>query len=89
VHTADEAIRWDNGKTRIGADARFAALRYTDEANTTSLPGYVVVNAEARQRLTPNLAVSLSGKNLLNTVYQTVSGYIMPPLSIWLGLEIR
>jgi vitamin B12 transporter len=89
VHTADAAIRWDNGKTRIGADARFTALRYTDEANTTSLPGYVVVNAEARQRLTPNLAVSLSGKNLLNTVYQTVSGYIMPPLSIWLGLEIR
>jgi outer membrane cobalamin receptor len=88
VHTADAAIRWDNGKTRIGADARFTALRYTDEANTTSLPGYVVVNAEARQRLTPNLAVSLSGKNLLNTVYQTVSGYIMPPLSIWLGLEI-
>jgi outer membrane cobalamin receptor len=88
VHTADAAVRWDNGKTRIGADVRFTARQFTDEANTTSLPGYVVVNADARQRLSPNLAVSLSGKNLLNTVYQTVSGYIMPPLSIWLGLEM-
>jgi vitamin B12 transporter len=88
VHTADAAVRWDNGKTRIGADARFTARQFTNEANTTSLPGYVVVNAEARQRLTPNLAVSLSGKNLLNTIYQTVNDYIMPPLSIWLGVEI-
>ncbi len=88
VHTADAAVRWDNGKTRIGADARFTARQFTDEANTASLPGCVVVNAEARQRLTPNLAVSLSGKNLLNTIYQTVNDYIMPPLSIWLGVEI-
>jgi outer membrane cobalamin receptor len=88
VHTADAAMRWGNGKTRIGADVRFTAPRFTDEKNTNSLPAYLVVNVEARQRLTPNLAVSLSIKNLLNTVYQTVGGYIMPPLSIWLGLEM-
>jgi len=89
VHTADAALRYDNGKTRLGIDASFAAERFTDEANTTSLPAYVVLNADARQQLSTNLAVSLAAKNLLNTVYQSVSGYIMPPLSFWLGLEAK
>ena len=89
VHTADAALRYDNGKTRLGIDASFAAERFTDEANTTSLPAYVVLNADARQQLSRNLAVSLAAKNLLNTVYQSVSGYIMPPLSFWLGLEAK
>jgi outer membrane receptor for ferrienterochelin and colicins len=89
VHTADAALRYENGKTRLGIDASFAGERFTDEANTTSLPAYVVLNADARQRLSPNLAVSLAAKNLLNTVYQSVSGYIMPPISFWLGLEMR
>ena len=88
MHSADMAIRFENAKTRLGADARFSAERFTDEANTTSLPAYVVVNADARQQISENIAVSLAGKNLLNTVYQTVSGYIMPPLSLWLGLEM-
>ena len=85
VHTADAALRYDNGKTRLGIDASFAAERFTDEANTASLPAYVVLNADARQQISANLAVSLAAKNLLNTTYQSVSGYIMPPLSFWLG----
>jgi len=88
VHAADLAVRYEKGKTRLGVDARFTGERFTDEANTTSLPAYVVVNAEARQQLTPALALSLAGKNLLNQAYQTVNGYIMPPLSFWLGIEM-
>jgi outer membrane cobalamin receptor len=88
VHTADVTVSYAHGKTRLGADARFTSERFTDEANSTSLPVYVVLNADARQQLTPNLAVSLAGKNLLNTVYQTVSGYVMPPLSLWLSAEL-
>jgi outer membrane cobalamin receptor len=88
VHSASAAVHYDNGKTRFGADARFVGKRFTDEANTTSLPAYIVVNADARQQLSSNLSVSLAAKNLLNSVYQSVEGFIMPPLSFWLGIEM-
>jgi outer membrane cobalamin receptor len=88
VHSGDAALRYERRNTRIGVDARFTSKSYTKEDNSTSLPGYIVVNADARQRLSPNLAVTLAGKNLLSTPYQTVSGYIMPPLSLWLGLQM-
>jgi vitamin B12 transporter len=87
VHSAGAAVRYDNGSTRLAVDARFVGERFIDEANSTSLPAYVVVNAEARQQLTPALALSLAGKNLLNQVYQTVNGYVMPPLSFVVGID--
>jgi vitamin B12 transporter len=87
MHTADLAVRWRKGKTRIGADAKLVGERFTNEANTSSLPLYVVVNADAKVQLLENVALSVAGKNLLNTVYQTVNGYVMPPFSFWLGAE--
>ena len=88
VHSAGAAVRYDSGSTRLAMDARFVGERFVDEANATSLPAYVVVNAEVRQQLTPAMAISLAGKNLLNQVYQTVNGYVMPPFSFWVGLEL-
>jgi outer membrane cobalamin receptor len=87
VHSAGAAVRYDNGSTRLAVDARLVGERFIDESNSTSLPAYVVVNAEARQQLTPALALSLAGKNLLNQVYQTVNGYVMPPLSFVVGID--
>ena len=88
VHSAGAAVRYDNGRTRLGVDAKLVGERFIDEANSTSLPAYVTVNAEARQQLTQALALSLAGKNLLNQVYQTVNGYVMPPLSFVVGIEL-
>jgi vitamin B12 transporter len=88
VHSAGAAVRYDNGRTRLGVDAKLVGERFIDEANSTSLPAYVSVNAEARQQLTPAMAISLAGKNLLNQVYQTVNGYLMPPFSFWVGIEL-
>lgn len=88
MHTADVALRYQGAKTRVGVDARMSTERFTDEANTTALPAFIVVNADIRQQLGQDLAVSVAGKNLLNTAYQSVNGYIMPPLSFWLGLEM-
>jgi outer membrane receptor for ferrienterochelin and colicins len=88
VHSAGAAVRYDNGRTRLGVDAKLVGERFIDEANSTSLPAYVTVNAEARQQLTQALALSLAGKNLLNQVYQTVNGYVMPPLSFVVGIDL-
>jgi outer membrane cobalamin receptor len=88
VHSADAALKYEKGGTRLGLDAQFVSNRFTNEDNTASLPGYVVLNAEARQKLSPHLAVSAAAKNLLNAAYQTVEGYIMPPVSVWIGAEM-
>jgi len=47
----------------------------------------LLLNAQARRQLTSNLALSVAGRNLLNQVYQTSGGYVMPPLSVWVGVE--
>ena len=88
VHSAGAAIRYDNGRTRLGIDAKLVGERFIDEANSIALPAYFVVNAEARQQLTEFLALSLTGKNLLDQAYQTVNGYIMPPLSFSVGVDL-
>jgi len=44
---------------------------------------------EVRQALSDQVSLSLAGKNLLNQVYQSVNGYVMPPLSFWVGAELR
>ena len=52
------------------------------------MPLYVVVNADAKVQLLEGMALTIAAKNLLNSVYQTVNGYVMPPLSLWLGAEL-
>jgi len=88
VHTADGAVEFTAGGTLLRLDAQYVGPRFSDEANTKTLDWYLVLNAEARQKVTRFLTLTLAGKNLLNQVYQTVSGYVMPPLSFWLGAEI-
>lgn len=88
VHTFNAAVEYNDGSTMIRVDAGFVGDSYRDEANTTTIDSYLVVNAEVRQKLSSNLIVFVAGKNLLNTVYETVNGYIMPPLSFWLGAEL-
>ena len=39
LHTADAALRYEKGNTRLGADARFSSDRFTKEDNSVSLPG--------------------------------------------------
>ncbi len=88
VHTADGAVEFTTGGTLLRVDAQFVGPRFSDEANTKALDWYLVLNAEARQKITRFLTLTLAGKNLLNQVYQTVSGYVMPPFTFWLGAEI-
>lgn len=88
VHAAGAALSYERKGTRLEADLQYVGERFADEANATALPAYFLLNAEVRQRLTSGLSLSLSGKNLLNQVYQTVNGYAMPPLSFWVGAEL-
>jgi vitamin B12 transporter len=89
VHKADLAVSYERKRTWIGVDAELVGERFKDEANTGRLEPYLVLNAEARRVLNDHLTVTLAGKNLLKQVYQTAFGYPMPPLSFWVGAELR
>ncbi len=89
VHAATAAVQFDDGTTLARLEGQLTGPRFTDEANLQAQPAYLVLNAELRRQLTKALAVSLAVKNLLNSSYEVVSGYIMPPVSAWLGLEAR
>jgi len=89
VHKADLALSFETGRTRLGVDAKHVGERFANEANTTRLDPYVLINAEVRQALSDQVSLSLAGKNLLNQVYQSVNGYVMPPLSFWVGADLR
>jgi len=88
VHKASLALRYERKRTRLGVDVEFVGERFRDEANTGRLEPYLVLDAEAGHALNDRLSLTLSGKNLLNQVYQTAYGYIMPPLSFWVGAEL-
>ena len=89
VHKADLALSYERKRTRLGVNAEFVGESFHDEANTSRLDPYLVLNAEARQTLNDHLSITLAGKNLLNRVYQTAYGYVMPPLSFWVGADLR
>jgi vitamin B12 transporter len=89
VHKADLALSYERKRTRLGVNAEFVGESFQDEANTKRLDSYLVLNAEARQTLNDHLSLTMEGKNLLNQVYQTAYGYVMPPLSFWVGADLR
>ena len=88
VHKANLAIRYQRGPAQLGVQAEYAGERFTEEANTTRLDPYILLNADIRLSVSPHTSLTLQGKNLLNQVYQTVDKFIMPPLSFWVGAEL-
>lgn len=53
----------------IGSDLRAVAARYADNANTLETAGYTLWGAHLRWRPTPQLAVTLRGRNLGDRTY--------------------
>jgi vitamin B12 transporter len=88
VYKASLALSYEDKRTRLGVDAEYVGERFADEANATRLAPYLVLNAQARRVVSDHLSLTLEGKNLLNQVYQTANGYVMPPMSFWLGAEL-
>jgi outer membrane cobalamin receptor len=92
VHSLDAGLVLELGATRLGLNAQYVGQRYSaveGEFGTRSLDPYLVLNAEVRRVLGDHWVLSLEGKNLLNQVYQSLDGYPMPPLSLWVGAELK
>ena len=63
------------GKWRVGATVRGEGKRYTNSANTDSLPGYATVDLRADYRLAKSWTVGAKIGNVLDKQYETNRGY--------------
>jgi outer membrane receptor protein involved in Fe transport len=91
LHSLSARARYSGKRLELGVELRYVSEEYTDTTNSGSsaLPGYFLANADLRFNLGENLAFTLAGRNILNTVYFTQSGYPMPPFSIQTGVSVK
>lgn len=72
---------------QLGSDLQLSALRYDDDANTTVLPGYALLNLYAERPLARDWKLLLRVDNATDAQYQTVSGYATAGRSLYLGVK--
>ncbi len=91
LHNLSITSRYTNGIHSLRLEVQYVSEKFIDAANTasTSLPGYVVMNAGYKIAATENMVFSLDLMNILNTLYYTQSGYPMPPFSLEMGMQLH
>lgn len=89
LHSLDCGLEYRGTGHLVSITAQVESKRYTDEKNGESLDAYSVLNAHYERSIREDLTLFLTIKNLLNTNYETAKNYIMPPLSIWTGIEAQ
>lgn len=102
MHSASLALRWNGEILSAGLEGQYVSDKYTDRPNTSEwvIHGYFVANADLKYRVSDLLTLTLAGKNLLNSLYYTQSGfnstgspvdpgYPMPPFSIEVGMQLH
>jgi hypothetical protein len=55
--------------------------------NTKSTDSYIVLTASYTRAFSEELSIMVAADNVLNSNYEVMDGYIMPPLFIRVGLE--
>lgn len=82
---------FQQGKERgFGLQLRYVGRRedvHPTLFNRQKMPPFAVINASAFQRLSPEYKLTLRGENLANRHYQEISGYGVPELSAYAGIE--
>ena len=91
LHTASISLRYEGAPLSAGVEGQYVSDKYTDNANSaaTMIHGYFVANADLKYAASDILTLTMSGKNILNTLYYTQSGYPMPPFFIEVGMQVH
>lgn len=87
LHSLNGSVSYSPGKNSFTLGTRAESKRFTDVANTKSTKPYVVLNANYSRAFSDDLSITVAVDNLLNSNYEIMDGYIMPPLFIRAGLE--
>jgi vitamin B12 transporter len=85
--TLDVSKSW--GSWELGTTLVASGSRYTNAANTQSLPGYARLDARVHYRIDPEWRVLLRVNNMLDADYQLVAGYNTPGINGLLTLEYQ
>lgn len=62
------AVNLLNDALRVELDIQHYGDRFSDAANSVSLPAYTILNANVRYELTPRISIYLNGTNLTNEI---------------------
>lgn len=62
------AVNLMNDALRLELDVQYYGDRFTDAANSTTLPAYTILNANIRYDLSERIALYLNGTNLTNEI---------------------
>ncbi len=88
MHSGGLAVAYEIGGNRVAFSGDLVSSQYTDSANTTELEGHAVFNLEYERTISDSMKASVAVKNLFNTVYENASGYLAPPVSVWVGASL-
>lgn len=91
VNTVSAEARYTDKVMSGGIKLLYVGDQYTDTANPQAgmIPGYLLLNADYRITLSGAVTLSLTAKNVLDTLYYTQLGYPMPPFSLEAGIRLH
>lgn len=87
--TANLRISQQLNQLTIGLDTQFTDERYTNSSNTEKLPAYTLYNLDAKYRLSKQLNLSASVKNLTDKEYATNKGYATAGRTVFGSVRYR
>lgn len=87
THHATVGLDTRVGPWTWGADMVLSALRYDDVANTTVLPGYVVLNVSAQRRIAKDWTALVRVDNATDATYQLAKDYATSTRTLYVGLK--
>jgi outer membrane cobalamin receptor len=88
LHSFDAVLEYRGDKLQASVSAEYVDKVYTDDANSTQIDSYYVVNTLLRYQVNELLTVQVAVDNVLNSSYEILTDYIAPPVSFWLGAEL-
>ena len=70
-HQGSAQLTWEHKRTEITGGIRVYGLQYEDDLNVFRLPGFASLQFRASERITKQVALSVSMENLTDHVYYT------------------
>lgn len=88
LHSFDAVLEYRGDRLQARVSGEYVGKVYTDDANSTQIDSYYVLNALLRYRMNDLLTLQVAVDNVLNNSYEILTDYIAPPVSFWLGAEL-
>ncbi len=89
THAVDLTLGYKTAGFTCTLTGMYRSEKFTNAANTESLPQTFVLNGAVRYEVEKNISLSVAVDNILNAGYAVLPGYPMPGFTIRSGMEIK